>query len=219
MYRALVLKELRDLRGVLAAAAFAAALITATLAGAPILPAQIAGSSYERVVRFTSGAEEQWIAALAVGTALAFGYWQSVLEIQRGTALYLFHRPLSRRKIVLTKLAVGLILQMLIIAIPTLVLGVLAGWPGFWPAPFAWSMTWNCWAYGAWALLVYLAASASGWLEARWFGMRLAPLAAVVPLLIVPAVTFFSGWWLLVLLPFAGLLTVAMLRAAESRDF
>lgn len=219
MYRALVFKELRDLRGVLAAVAFAATMVTATLAGAPILPSQIVGRSYESVVRFTSGAEEQWIAFLAIGTALAFGYWQSVVEVQRGTALFLFHRPLSRRAIVLTKLGVGVTLQALVIAVPILVLGIFAGWPGIWPAPFSWSMTWNCWAYGAWTLIVYLGASTSGWFEARWFGMRLAPLAAVLPLLIVPAATEFSGWWLLMLLPFAGLLTVAVLQAAEARDY
>lgn len=219
MYRALILKELRDLRGVLAVAAFVGTLITATLAGIPIIPLMLSGQQGATMVRFTSTDEELWITLLAAGTALAFGYWQSIVEIQRGTALYLFHRPLSRRAIVLTKLGVGLTLQALVVAVPILVLGMLAGWPGFWPAPFAWSMTWNCWAYGSWTILVYLGASASGWMDARWFGMRLVPLAAVAPTFMIPVATSLNVWWLLAAIPFAGLLLATTLHAAETRDY
>jgi hypothetical protein len=219
MYRALVLKELRDLRGILAVAAFLAAITTATLGGIPIAPFMLGRNGNGPVVRFTGTNEVQWLTLLSVGTALAFGLWQSILEIQRGTALYLFHRPLSRRAIVLTKLAVGLSLQTLFVIVPIVLLGVLAGWPGFWPAPFSWSMTWNCWAWGAWTLVVYLAASASGWLDARWFGMRLAPLAAAAPLLMIPVAAQYSVWWMLLLIPFAGLLLSATLYAADTRDY
>lgn len=220
MYRALILKELHDLRGVIAVAAVIGALITAMLAGAPVAPPILSNNNGGvPAIRFTSGSEEQWLTFLTAGMAIVMGFWQSALEIQRGTALYLFHRPLPRRKIVLTKLLVGVSLQMAAIAIPILTLGVLAGWPGFWPAPFYWGMTLDCWVFGLWTILFYLGAFASGWLDGRWWGARLMPLAATAPMALPVIATEFNRWWLLCLLPCGILLAMTAVLASENRDY
>ena len=219
MYRALILKELHDLRGVIAVAAVAVTLVTLTLAGLPLLAGFVSNNGHGQFVRFTAGAEETALTCTGFLTAVAFGYWQTFLEVQRGTALYLFHRPLSRQNIVLLKLAVGLTLQTGLMAGAIVTLGVLAGWPRMWPAPFYWSWTWGCWVLATWTLLVYLGASASGWLSARWFGLKLAPLLATGPMFLFAFLATYSAWALLGVAICSVPLIVTTLYAAESRDY
>jgi len=114
--------------------------------------------------------------------AAVAGIWQSWRESMGQTYLFLLHRPVSRARIFGTKLLVGLTLSQLVIGLPLVIYALWAAAPGTHPSPFRWSMT--TWAWQTWLLipLFYLAGFLSGVRPARWFGSRLFPIAATIPL-------------------------------------
>ena len=147
---------------------------------------------------------------LAAGAlALALGFWHSLGDFWGEAHLFLLHRPVSRQRVYLTKLAVGLGVYLLCGIATILLYATWAATPGTHASPFAWSMTFPTWSSWLAAFTLYLGAFLAGIRPAAWLGTRLAPLAAAaavvaicVPIAVLPA-------------PFALLLTPLVLIGAN----
>jgi hypothetical protein len=152
--------------------------------------------------------------------ALALGLWQTMLESSRGTFQFLLHRPLDRRAILATKLAVGLAATLVVALLPVALYSFWAATPGTHAGPFEWSMTTWAWVECAQMPLVYLGAFLSGLRPGRWFGSRFLPLAAslAVPLAFPSA----SDWpWLTLAVCVAAAvwLVLVILSVGQWRDY
>ena len=191
MIRALVWKELRETAGI---AAVFLAVGLAYIAG-------LAGWSLFAWFTPRQGVSANWpfhdfesrYGFIAAAFAMALAYRQSAFEPARGTALYLFHRPMGRRAIVFTKLGTGLGLQTALLSLPIVIYGWWAATPGHIAAPFEWSMTEPAFRIVLAMPAVYLGAFSSGIYEARWIGGRLLPLLATAPVLILLVI---PGFWI-----------------------
>jgi hypothetical protein len=120
-----------------------------------------------------------WICA---AMAIALGFRQTVGESMHGTYLFLFHRPTDRCRLIGVKLLVGLAMYLMCGAVGITVYGLWAATPGKHVGPFEWSMTETAWMALLEMTLFYFSAFLSGIRPGRWFGTRLLPLAAVIPL-------------------------------------
>lgn len=161
----------------------------------------------------------------AGGLALALGFWHSLGDFWGEAHLFLLHRPVARRSIYVTKLAVGLTAYLLSGAAAILLYACWAATPGTHASPFDWSMTlptWNTWLAG---VTVYLGAFFAGIRPAAWLGTRLAPLAAAGGVAAISeALAAIPGAFYLILYPLlliaANLALIAsILFTAESRDY
>jgi ABC-type transport system involved in multi-copper enzyme maturation permease subunit len=151
--------------------------------------------------------------------AMTLGFRQSVGESLHGTYPLLLHLPVSRTRLMAAKVTLGLGVYLVCGAVPILVYSLWAATPGTHASPFYWSMTAPVWM--AWLAMscLYLAAFLSGLRPARWYGSRLAPLAAGLPALFV---TFGTGlsWWSVLFVTLTIVLLVASIRlVAQERDF
>ena len=220
MIRALVIKELREIAWI-AALALAAGLVyfAATIDMRPMRWFDlIAGRPPE--LPFVG-----YLFATAMGVgggtlAVALGFRQSFWELLRGTTMFLFHRPMSRNGIILTKLATGIAVCLVCVAIPILSYAWWAATPGTHAGPFEWSMTAFTWQVWISLPLVYLAAFSSGLRQARWYGSRLFPLVTGVFLVLL--LQFVPLWWVvgLPLLVLLSLMYVGIIfHDAQTQDF
>ena len=108
---------------------------------------------------------------MAVGLAVL----QTSSESRGGAWLFLLHRPVSRRAILLSKLTVGLSVLLVCSALPIVVYALWAAKPGTHPSPFEWSMTNETWRQW-WSMTPpYLGTLLTLLRPARWFGTRLLP--------------------------------------------
>lgn len=187
MVKALMLKELREVRGI----AVLALLIYAFLLTYAITPTL--WWDYVPVARmweygrpsltllpfiedsFTPG----FVVASAV-LAVVLGLWQSTGETKRGTFAFLLHRPATRRQVIGMKLSVGVTVYLLCAAIPLLAYTFWAATPGTHAGPFEWSMSWPAWTRWWATTLVYSGAFLTGIRPARWYGTRFLPLVVAV---------------------------------------
>ena len=154
------------------------------------------------------------------GIALALALWQTMLESTRGTFQFLLHRPLERRAIFGTKLAVGGAACLFVAALPVLCYSLWAATPGTHASPFQWSMTAWAWQMCLQMPLVYLGAFLSGLRPGHWFGTRFLPLAASVSAL--TALQLISAWpWAILLACVAAEagFVLVILSVGKSRDF
>jgi hypothetical protein len=216
--RALVLKEVREVFGIAAAALGCYLALVASLMGAKLfdwVPGMPHGT---HDVPFRGGFLE-WFMLVSAVFAAALGFRQSAWESAQGTYLFLLHRPRSRDAIFLTKLAVGAGVFLLCAAVPIVVYGTWAALPGHHASPFEWSMTANAWGIALLMLLLYLGAFLSGLRPARWFGTRLLPLVAVAVFLML----LNSAPWRPVGLPLTlllyALLVSSVCYVARVRDY
>jgi hypothetical protein len=159
---------------------------------------------------------------ISYAAAVGLGFRQSTRESGQGTYLFLLHRPWSRDKIFLTKLAIGAALLLGCAAVPIIEYAWWAATPGDVAAPFDWSMTAACWNYWATVPLVYLAAFLSGLRPARWYGTRLLPLvgALFALLLAEELVQLFGSWfpvWTVAILYLVFLWLI--IHVARTRDY
>jgi ABC-type transport system involved in multi-copper enzyme maturation permease subunit len=194
MIKALAIKELRESWGLAVLAALG--MLWVVLSGMGRNPLQVLiGNQFDtHHIAFIGDDFYGWSWAFLGMLAILLGFKQSAWEVHHNTFYFLFHRPISRRQVLAVKLAIGVLLIAIILTTAILVYGAWAAVPGNLSAPFDWSMTWDSWLLLAVLPLVYLAAFLSGIRPGRWFGTRLAPLAAmIVVLAIVVNVTF---WWL-----------------------
>jgi hypothetical protein len=217
--RALALKELRESAGIAAAALAGYLALVVSLMGAkvfhwvPGLPWGTHGAP------FSGGEFANSFAWVSVMFAVALGFRQSAWESARGTFLFLLHRPVSRRAVLLTKLAVGVGILFFCASLPIVLYSWWAAVPGHHPSPFAWSMTGPAWQQALLIPLMYLGAFLSGLRPARWFGTRLLPLAGSAGLMLLLGSL---AWWS-VSLPLAvllyGLLVANICFVARVRDY
>jgi hypothetical protein len=147
------------------------------------------------------------------------GLKQTAWESAYNTYHFLLHRPVSRKFIVATKLAVGAVLVLALGSLTILAYATWAAGTGNSPTPFYWSMTANAWQILAALLLVYLGAFLSGIRPARWFGTRLAPLVSGIAVALLVAWSLW--WWLTMALMalFAGIGLIATFQYLMTRDY
>ena len=110
--------------------------------------------------------------------AVCLAVWQTSTESRGGAWLFLLHRPVSRRAILFSKIAVGLSVLVMCSALPIVLYGTWAARPGTHPSPFEWSMTTETWRLW-WSMPpLYLGTLLTMWRPARWIGTRLLPCVA-----------------------------------------
>jgi hypothetical protein len=218
--KALALKELREALGITALALAGYLALVINLMGARVfdwVPGVPAGTVE---VPFTGSGFSGFFIFVSVLFAAALGFRQSATESARGTFLFLLHRPLSRDRIVLTKLATGAGVLLVCATLPVMLYAAWAAVPGHHASPFEWSMTAPAWRLVFLMPLLYLGAFLSGLRPARWFGTRLLPLLAAAVLLVVLAIV---PWWWTLGVPLAvllyGLLTANACYVARVRDY
>ncbi|MFM9960808.1 MAG: hypothetical protein ACKV2Q_06245 [Planctomycetaceae bacterium] len=178
-HAALVVKELRSTAIIGAAACGAYLLVVAKLTS-------VTGFGWMRnfvsenvtQIPFLDEAFEKPYSVVSMLLAVCLAVWQTANESRGGAWLYLLHKPVSRRAIVLSKLAAGLSVLLICSALPIVLYGAWAARPGTHPSPFEWSMTHETWRLW-WSLPpLYLGTLLTLLRPARWFGTRLLPCVA-----------------------------------------
>ncbi len=218
MVKALVLKELRETAGLAALGVLACAYALAALTGMQLLSWQ-PNPIYEVHVPFVDDKVLGFLAAIGSLLAVGLGLKQSAWESWQGTYIFLLHRPASRRAMFGTKLAVGAGLLLLVTGGMVLLYALWAARPGHHPSPFLWSMIIGAWRVWLSLPLLYLGAFLSGIRPARWFGSRLAPLAAAA--ILVPLAATVLQWWLglVIVLLSAAVFVSSIGTYVDSRDY
>src|SRR5262245_29489859 len=217
MTSALVYKELREILGVAVLGLVTLVLIALTNMGYSPVPGMLGNTGYGAIpfLHDSFGYPFAWAAA---GLATALGLWQSLSDFRGEAQLFLLHRPVSRRTVYATKLAVGLTTYLLCALAAILLHSGWAATPGTHASPFFWSMTAYIWWAWLAMIIVYLGAFLSGIRPAAWIGTRLAPLAAAA----LTVVLIMSGPVSVQAFLFVAagiILAVSILAVCESRDF
>src|SRR5437879_2705085 len=191
--KTLALKELREVVGIASVALAGYLALVVNLMGSRLFDWMPGMPSGMEEVPFVSGDFTQFFTLVTVVFAAALGFRQSAWESARGTFLFLLHRPVSRRAIFLTKLAMGTCVLLLGASLPILLYAWWVSVPSHRPSPFFWSMTGPAWRLAFLIPLLYLGAFLSGMRPARWFGTRLLPFAASIGFLVV--LNTLPWWW------------------------
>jgi hypothetical protein len=219
--KALVRKELREVLPLVVAAMASYLILVVWLIGGRLFD-RMPGLRREDVrVPFVDDPFNSVFLMISIGFLLALGLRQSAWEELRGTYLFLLHRPISRRRLFLIKLATGASVFVVCASVPILIYGIWASLPGGHPNPFAWSMTGIAWQIIYFLVPLYLGAFLTGLYPARWYGTRLLPLAGVAALLALAAGGTLRFWylsWPAVLL-LAVVLTGSICHVAMERDY
>ncbi len=222
-YIALFRKELRGAAGVIAiAAAVQGVWLLSQMPEMMWLANLVNGGASTQP--FVGGGFYSGFAWTTAMFAAAIGFWQTLSESlgHAGTWPFLLYRPVSRRGLVLTKLAVGAGSVMLLSAAVIVSYAAYGTWIAQTAIPFEWSMTHRAWHLWLWPPLIYLGAFLSGLRPARWLGTRLWPAAlSVVPWFASKSVPYWI-WWpgeaaLAVLL--GAWFVVVILDVVSERDF
>lgn len=217
MFKAIAIKELRELAGIVAVGVIALAYMLAMYTGAPLFP--LSSGIPTSGVPFVTDTFT-YVFGLVVGAlGVALGLKQTVVEGRHGLYYFLLHRPVSRRFIFGAKMAIGGGLLLTAGAGTILLYAFWAATPGKSATPFAWSMTEPAWMF-LWCIgIAYLGAFLSGLRPARWFGTRLLPLVAA--LVLAPLALTLPWWWLRLTLiaGIASWIVVAIYFYAEQRDY
>lgn len=215
MTRAMFVKELRETAGIVLLALAAYVYAVSNLAGATIPPVFVG----RQRMPFVSE-DFLFIFVLISGSlVVALGLRQSLGESHRGTYLLLFHRPQSRRRLLGAKLLAGAGAYLIVSLLPILTFAWWAATPGTHASPFEWSMTAPTWKVWISLVPLYLATFLTGIRPARWFGTRLAPLAAVVLLIILLQFVPFWPVFLILVALLAAALTGNIFFVAKERDY
>jgi hypothetical protein len=225
MFKAMAMKELREVRGI----GLLALGSNVYLVAAIVNPRFFLPGSREPVPFVDDGFFMSWFLLISAVTAIALGLRQTLSESIHGTYPFLFHRPADRRWLIGMKLLVGLAVHLATGVVSIVGYAVWAATPGTHASPFEWSMTMPAWQIWCSMTLVYLGAFLTGIRPGRWYG-RLFALAAggmlafvavgagflaekhlvsVVALLVPFAIALAGGLWL----------AAAVLFTAKTRDY
>ncbi len=225
MYRALVIKELRETAWM---AALVAGYMLIVVIGS--LDPTIDIEKHRIVYGFTlyehtqppmPFRDEEFIALVLAGAAAlgaALGLWQTLFESFRGTWAFLKPRPMTLRGLLATKLASGVFWIVFATGLPVLVLAFHLS-IGLTVRPFRWWMTTDTWVLWSMGITAYLAVFLCGLRDARWYVSRFWPAVAVVFLPLFPVVLRGGWWWLLGGLLVDAILLAAIFVSARTRDF
>ena len=221
MFRAMAMKELREVRGIgLLALAANVYLVAAATNPRVFPPVQRASVPLVNDDFFFS-----FFVVISAATAIALGLRQTWGESLRGTYPFLFHRPAERRWLVGVKLLIGVAVCLVSSAVSILGYAFWAATPGTHASPFEWSMTALAWQLWLSVTPLYLGAFLAGIRRGRWY-VRIFPLAAggvfggfavaagdcsvtAVAILTTFAAALTGGLWL----------TAAVLFTARTRDY
>jgi len=225
MIKALAIKELRESLGITVVAALLMAWAVATTTGGnPLTRAFAVGYHSPSHIAFINGSFSQAAVMFVGGLAVLLGLKQSAWEEHHATLHFLYFRPISRRVILASKLAVGTTLVFGLMAVSILAYGTWAATPGNNAAPFEWSMSSDAWKLAASLPLIYLGGFLCGIRPGRWFGTRLVPFVGAVAWVTL-ATSFVTNlpafWWLqwpLLILGYVGWL-VAIDYYTQYRDY
>jgi hypothetical protein len=185
MLKALVIKELRESAGIVVLAALAMVYALSELTGIRLL--RWGGRSLNTYPFIYDGLLMFYLPVFIGSLGIALAMKQTAWELGQGTYFFLFHRPISRTRLFVCKLAVGAGWVLLLSAVLILAYAWWAATPGHVTGPFFWSMTAPAWRMWAALPLVYLGAFLSGIRPASWYGSRLVPLAAAVAIVAIAA--------------------------------
>ena len=174
MIRALAIKELRESVGLLAVAALGLLYVVLLCMGKMFFA--IIPVNYGPQIAFISDPFNSSAGFVVGFFGILLGLKQSAWELNHNTFYLLIHRPLSRRKIIATKLAVGGLLTFGILAIAIVIYGSWAATPGNLAAPFEWSMTANSWRLALVLVVVFFGGFLRVIRRGGCFGSLLAPL-------------------------------------------
>ena len=217
MFRAMVWKELREVRGIalLALLAQVYLIVAATHSGLfPFMRNILVPFAFDQFLMLVL-----WI---CVPAAIALGYRQTLGESIYGTYPFLFHRSAGRAWLIGTKLLVGATVYLACNMVSIVGYGLWAATPGTHAGPFEWSMTVPCWVAWFSMLILYLGAFLSGLRPGRWFGTRTLPLVGA------GLITFVAVAIAIIYHPLLGLSMVlvaiiwmidAILSVARAQDF
>jgi hypothetical protein len=100
------------------------------------------------------------------------GWLQIRSESHRDLWAFLVHRPISRTRILASKVAAGMVLYALGAGLPLVVLVAVARTPGNVAAPFEWSMALPVLANFLGGIACYLAGLLTGLRRVRWYASR-----------------------------------------------
>jgi len=220
-YKALAIKELREIWWIGALAGGAILVIALAMMGWDLddRPPFVTKHPARGIPFLT----EDWpLVVLIVGgiAAAVMALWQTLGESIQGTWGFLLHRPLPRRDLLLGKMLIGCTLLLVCTGIPILIFGLWASTPGTHASPFEWWMagpTVRAWGY---LVVFYLASFLCGLRPARWWVSRFFP---VVPVLFPFVILFVFPWiawpmWLVTIL-LTALYLSANFYAASVRDY
>ena len=226
MFRAIAIKELREIRGI----AIGALIVYATITIGAIdyrSPLNLffimdTSMSLERVPFVRDNFVGKFCFFTAMVTMM-LGFWQTFGESVRGTYPFLLHRPAGRTWLIGMKLFVGMVAYLILAAIPIGIYAIWAATPGNHASPFEWSMTIPTWIGWFAMTMLYLGAFLTGIMPGRWYGARFLPLAASAFLLFVllQFVSNFGGmWWLCGVVLAVDLWLIALIFfVAKTRDY
>lgn len=223
MWKALVLKELREVAPLAAAAVVAYGLILAHAFGVYMVFWPVPEEQDIPFVTDSFATQTTFVSfCLAVGLAMK----QTLAESTGSSWLWLLHRPMTHRQIIALKLAVGGAVYLVCAALPILFYACWAAWPRTHPSPFFWSMTRSAWEGWGIVGLIYLGSFLSAFRPGRWLGTRILPLAGTVTLAAAVSALIDMGgswrasvafWLLLVVLGMVALSSIQ--RVGRVRDF
>jgi hypothetical protein len=217
MNRALIVKELRESAGLVAVAALVAAWVLCNLRGVAIPP-----FNSREAVDFPFVTDQMFYTAIAIvggGLGGILALKQSAWEEMKGTFRYLLYRPIERRRVMLMKMAVGLTVTMVLMAVFILLHAAWAAGPGRHPSPFYWSMTVPAWHHWFVLPVFYMGTLLTGIRPARWWGSRVFPAAAAG---MAGFMLIAQPWWWVALVGSALvtlLLAFCVLNVARVRDY
>lgn len=227
MFKAMALKELREIRGIVLLALAAYGLLVAALIGpaSSANPFVLFGLVYSGgdIVPFFDDVFTHMFCVISVIFAIALGLRQTLGESIGGTYPFLLHRPANRCWLIGVKLLVGTTTYLICAAAPILIYACWAATPGTHVGPFEWAMTVQVWFTWFAMMLLYLGAFLTIIRPGRWFRSRLLPFAASAIATVVPvgiAVGLDCVLWLcLIVLVVDVWLIVMILFVVQTRDY
>jgi hypothetical protein len=222
MWKALAIKELREVSGIAAIALALGLALFVFLLAIDIETAGLTGIWHHREARipFVEDTFPVLFAFLAAAVAIALGFRQSLGEAIRGTYPFLLHLPLPRGGAILTKVVIGIVVYLVCSAFPILLHAGWAATPGTHPSPFLWTMTDMTVRLYLTMPVLYLGSFLTGIRDARWIGTRLFPFAGTVVLAVF--VQLIPCWWIGgvgVLAAVILSLVACICHVAHTRDF
>lgn len=221
MFRAMALKELREVRGVaLIGLAILGLLIYSCLGQWTEDASRRAGfgQTYD-VAPFVSERFPPQFAFLCSMLAIALGLRQTLGESISGTYPFLFHRAATRRWLMGMKIFWGAATYVACGGAALLVYSLWAAVPGHHDSPFFWSMSLPCWGILLTLSVLYFGAFLSGLRPARWFGSRLFPVFAAIAVAVLAENGIWHGGLRMIFVVMADVLMIAcILFVAKNRD-
>lgn len=177
MIRALLIKEFWDVRGMVAMAALAYAILLANMMGMPFF--EWVPHIPKSTLPFP-GYAVGLLAFYGAFFAAAFGLLQGWTDHQGQRWLFVLPQPIRRSHLILAKLAIGLGIWLLMTLLALALSVLIAVAPSIIPAPFEWWMLQENSEFLLLAPTCYLGGFLSGLRPASWFGTRLFPLIGAI---------------------------------------